>query len=375
MNRTTPFVRFLMRAPVLAAAVACVTALACGFACAVPSALADGGSLTVGIATLEAQATGDTVPVYRLYNRFNGDHHYTTAAGERDELVKIGWTYEGEAWTSPNTSSTSVYRLYNGNSGDHHYTTDANERDELVKIGWTYEGVAWYSAPSSGAPLYRLYNQWLTVGTHHYTASANERDELAKLGWQYEGVAWYGEGVGTVVSGDYAIMGTGATSVDQMVRRYSAMGKTYPSNMYLKYGAATIDQFCKILYEEATAEGVRPEVVFAQAMHETGWLQFGGDVKAEQCNFAGIGATGGGNPGNSFNTYGTNSVRMGLRAQVQHLKAYASTDSCANPVVDPRFSLVTRGSAPTVKALGGKWAVGSGYGDALMNQIQELLKA
>ncbi|MFR7670609.1 MAG: glucosaminidase domain-containing protein [Collinsella sp.] len=42
----------------------------------------------------------------------------------------------------------------------------------------------------------------------------------------------------------------------------------------------------------ASSEGVRPEVVFAQAMLETGWLQFGGSVSADQCNFAGLGATG-----------------------------------------------------------------------------------
>ena len=128
------------------------------------------------------------------------------------------------------------------------------------------------------------------------------------------------------------------------------------------------------MLEEANAEGVRAEVVFAQAMHETGWLQFGGDVSADQCNFAGIGATGG-VPGNSFNTYGSNSVRMGLRAQVQHLKAYASTASLNNACVDPRFNYVQRGCATTVEALGGKWATGSGYGQALMNQINALLSA
>ena len=180
-------------------------------------------------------------------------------------------------------------------------------------------------------------------------------------------------------SAGYAIMGLSNCTVNQMVARYKQMQQAnpsivYPSSVYSKYGASNIEAFCAILYEEALAEGVRAEVVFAQAMHETGWLKFGGDVKADQCNFAGIGATGGGNPGNSFNTNGSNSVRIGLRAQVQHLKAYASKDALNNTCVDPRFTLVTRGCAVNVEDLSGKWAVGSTYGTSLVNQIKELMK-
>ena len=75
------------------------------------------------------------------------------------------------------------------------------------------------------------------------------------------------------------------------------------------------------MIEEADAEGVRGEVVFEQAMLETGWLQFGGDASAGQFNFSGLGTTGGGVAGNSFPD-----VRTGIRAQVQHLKAYASSE-------------------------------------------------
>ena len=70
----------------------------------------------------------------------------------------------------------------------------------------------------------------------------------------------------------------------------------------------------------AIAENVKPEVVFGQAMKETGYLQYGGDVKPEQYNFAGIGAIGNGVPGESFEN-----VQIGLRAQVQHLKALILT--------------------------------------------------
>ena len=129
-----------------------------------------------------------------------------------------------------------------------------------------------------------------------------------------------------------------------------------------------------ICYEEATAEGINAGVAFTQAMKETGWLKFGGDVKIEQLNFAGIGTVGGGAEGHTFN-----SVREGVRAQVQHLKAYASTKPLKSPCVDPRFNLVTRGSAIYVEWLGiqenpeGKgWATGKGYGFDIVRMIKEL---
>ncbi|MBQ6411008.1 MAG: N-acetylmuramoyl-L-alanine amidase, partial [Atopobiaceae bacterium] len=164
-----------------------------------------------------------------------------------------------------------------------------------------------------------------------------------------------------------AIMGTSRTTVAQMVRYFNSMGYSYPSSVYSGKGAPTITDFCQIIYEEAAAEGVRAEVVFAQAMLETGWLQFGGDVSASQCNFCGLGATGG-VPGASFSN-----VTIGVRAQVQHLKAYASTAPLNQACVDPRFSLVTRGCATTVEGLTGKWAMSSTYGDNVVAITKRLL--
>ena len=162
------------------------------------------------------------------------------------------------------------------------------------------------------------------------------------------------------------IMGASEASAAQMVACYNDKGKPYPA-IYAEKGAPTIADFCEIVMDESNAEGVRAEVVFAQAMHETGWLQFGGDVSPEQCNFAGIGATGG-VPGNSFED-----VRQGIRAQVQHLKAYASTDELVHECVDPRFHYVQRGIAPTVEELGGRWAVGSHYGERIIAIMDYML--
>ncbi|MGI6216209.1 MAG: cell wall-binding repeat-containing protein, partial [Coriobacteriales bacterium] len=174
--------------------------------------------------------------------------------------------------------------------------------------------------------------------------------------------------------GDYAIMGSSNTTVSDMVALYNSTGKEYPSSVYKKYGASTITEFCEILYEEAEAEGVNAEVVFCQAMIETGWLQFGGDVEASQCNFCGLGATGNGVSGADFGTeYGSEGVQMGLRAQVQHLKAYASYEDLNQDLVDPRFSYVTRGKSPTVRGLSGTWAASTSYGNSIFNLINTLV--
>lgn len=165
------------------------------------------------------------------------------------------------------------------------------------------------------------------------------------------------------------IMGSSQTTVDRMVILFNSTGKTYPSDVYASRGASTIEDFCRLVVEESASEGVRAEVVFAQAMLETGWLQFGCDVKPEQCNFCGLGATGGGEGGATFS-----SVREGIRAQVQHLKAYASTDPLNNPCVDPRFQYVTRGVAPTLEELNGRWAMSNTYGQSIAAIVEKMLQ-
>ena len=169
------------------------------------------------------------------------------------------------------------------------------------------------------------------------------------------------------VTARYEIMGNTNTSLSQMVAYYNA-NNTYPE-FYASSDAPSIEAFCQIYLEECQAEGLKAEVAFCQAMLETGFLRYGGDVQINQYNFAGLGATGNGAPGNSFG-----SVREGVRAQVQHLKAYASTAGLNNPCVDSRFQYVKRGTAPYVEWLGiqenpyGKgWATAKNYGYNIVN--------
>ena len=174
--------------------------------------------------------------------------------------------------------------------------------------------------------------------------------------------------------GYYTIMGDTTVSLAQMTSQYEEHGAEYPSASLKEGGAATIDDFCTIILEEANAEGVRGEVVFEQAMLETGWLQYGGDSGISQYNFAGLGTTGGGVAGVSYPD-----VRTGIRAQVQHLKAYACEEDLNQDCVDTRFDMVTRGSAPYVEWLGqqenpngGGWAAGSNYGEKLRKLLTQL---
>ena len=159
--------------------------------------------LNIGIRTMFAAAiliTAANVPVkaeeekemYRLYNKNSGEHFYTAKAGERDDLVKIGWQYEGIGWYAPETSETPVYRLYNKYGGEHHYTVNEAEKEALVKAGWIDEGIGWYSDDNKTVVLYREYNPNARSCNHNYTTNQKEHEALVKMGWNDEGTAWYG---------------------------------------------------------------------------------------------------------------------------------------------------------------------------------------
>lgn len=184
-----------------------------------------------------------------------------------------------------------------------------------------------------------------------------------------------GEAVKEVIAdGQYPIMGKSQVTAEEMVDYFYSAGVEYPTEALSKGGADSIETFCNIYMEEAEAEGVRPEVAFAQTLKETGWLQYGGDASVEQFNFAGIGTTGGGVPGNSYPD-----VRTGVRAQIQHLKAYATTDTLTRACVDDRYEYVIKGSAPYVEWLGKNenpegqgWATAENYGPSIVEMIRNM---
>lgn len=111
--------------------------------------------------------------------------------------------------------------------------------------------------------------------------------------------------------------------------------------------------------------GLRADLLWAQMIHETGYGMYGGDVTPEQNNYAGIGATGGDEPGASFPT-----AEVGVIAHVAHMVAYVYTSSpvsWADATNDPRFDLVNpRGAVSVLADLNGRWAVpGTTYGESI----------
>ncbi|MEM9949256.1 MAG: N-acetylmuramoyl-L-alanine amidase [Cyanobacteria bacterium P01_D01_bin.36] len=130
---------------------------------------------------------------------------------------------------------------------------------------------------------------------------------------------------------------------------------------------STFPDLPKIYREEATIEGVDYDIAFCQMCVETDFLRFPRLVQPSQNNFAGL-ADGTGNLA-SFS-----SAAIGVRAHIQHLKAYASTEPLARPKVDPRFDFVKRGVAPLVGQLSNLWAADPQYGQKILARLEELYK-
>lgn len=134
-----------------------------------------------------------------------------------------------------------------------------------------------------------------------------------------------------------------------------------------KLKSSYVNDLIVIYSEESRAEGVNLDIAFCQMCHETDFLRYGNQVKANQNNFAGIGATDDGAHGAKFP-----SIRIGVRAQIQHLKAYASKESLHFPLVDPRFPLVTRGCAPTLEMLTSRWGTDPLYHKKIQAKLIKL---
>jgi hypothetical protein len=119
--------------------------------------------------------------------------------------------------------------------------------------------------------------------------------------------------------------------------------------------------------EEAADEGVNHDVAFAQMCLETGYLKYGGLVLPEWNNFCGLGAIGPQQPGEVFPDPLT-----GVRAHIQHLKAYASEEPLKGELVDPRYKWVRKGSSPGIEGLSGNWAVDKAYSGKIRAILRRL---
>ena len=138
--------------------------------------------------------------------------------------------------------------------------------------------------------------------------------------------------------------------------------------------SCTIEEIVRLYYKEAGLEGIRPDVALSQALLETGFFRYGGDVQPGQNNFCGLGSVGGGARGASFAT-----PELGVRAHIQHLVAYSRKSDPKTPIVNPRYQIVRRdsrrsGACRTWHDLDGLWAqVGIPYGDRILNIHKRML--
>ena len=165
-----------------------------------------------------------------------------------------------------------------------------------------------------------------------------------------------------------AIMGKAKATADQMKAYLKKKNPSVPQSVL---------DMIPLYISEGEAEGVRGDIAFAQSCLETGNFTFSGSaVTLPQNNFCGLGVTQRGKAGLSFDT-----AQLGIRAQIQHLKAYASADALVGEGIDPRFRYVKRGCAPYVEWLGQKenpqgkgWAAGEKYGEKILSILKAVME-
>ena len=303
-----------------------------------------------------------------------GNWYYLDAS--KGGAMATGWLRDGSSWYYLGADGAMATGWVRGPEG--WFYLDGS-RGGAMATGWVSDGRSWYYLNSDGA----LATGWVADAGNWYYLDASKGGAMVtgrvKIDGRWStfaaGGAWQGyEGLHPVLAEPTA---SREQVIATMVSAYNSSGHVYPSVALSKGGADTAQSFFTTLYDEAVAEGVSPELLFAQVMKETAWLQFGGDVAIGQFNFGGLGATGGGAAGASFS-----SVQIGLRAQVQHLRAYADSSATpqalSRPLVDPRFTYVRKGSAAYVEHLGIQenpqrtgWATARNYGNDLASMIDQ----
>jgi hypothetical protein len=162
------------------------------------------------------------------------------------------------------------------------------------------------------------------------------------------------------------IMRTSILNGDQITAWFKANhpGKACFANGKHVHGIA------RMFLQEGRREGVSGDVAFAQSILETSWFRLGSACASN--NYGGLGATDDGGRLARF-PY----PRIGIRAQIQHLRRYADpaakVKKLHKPLVDPRFRLVKPpGQAPTWGSLAGRWATAANYGKRVLAVFKEM---
>ncbi|HEY5540976.1 MAG TPA: hypothetical protein VIL41_05940 [Coriobacteriia bacterium] len=127
-------------------------------------------------------------PLYRFRSLKTGTYLYTASEAKRYRLIKDSkkiWAFEGATLsvdTSATGNSVPLYQLYNTRTHKYLYTTLAATRDRLLKVRpkqWRYDTIVCYvSRDTSGtAPVYKLEKK----STHGilFTSSAKVKTSLS----------------------------------------------------------------------------------------------------------------------------------------------------------------------------------------------------
>ncbi|NJN32389.1 MAG: cell wall hydrolase [Synechococcales cyanobacterium RM1_1_8] len=195
-----------------------------------------------------------------------------------------------------------------------------------------------------------------------YVKAVELRDFDISVGWERDSRTVTLQSILKICKGTIdRIMGHGNTSELQLLTFLKAQNEA---------AIALYPDLPRIYREEGSVEGVNYDIAFCQMCLETNFLRFSGTVKPAQNNFGGLGGIGVGPEGATFT-----SARFGVRAQVQHLKAYASTEPVVQEILDPRFRFVTRGVAPLLSQLSGRWDADLTYGNRILAIVRQLYES
>jgi len=176
--------------------------------------------------------------------------------------------------------------------------------------------------------------------------------------------------LGIIRAGGVSLMGPTTMSAPQMASWWRAQHYSNPNL------TVSVDELAQMYVDEGTAEGVRGDVAFAQAVLETGGFR-----SAPGNNFAGMGWCDSCSTGRVFPT-----ARDGVRAQIQHLRNYGdqlsrasqlahpasvywyAPSSLSQAVADQNFdTFFAKGWAITWNQMGhGNWATDPNYSDKVM---------
>ncbi len=152
------------------------------------------------------------------------------------------------------------------------------------------------------------------------------------------------------------LAGRGRASAPQL---YSFLAVNHPAL------PAELADLPKFYIRECAIEGINHDLAFVQMCLETKFLNYGGNISASHHNFANLGGTDA-----DWASFAT--PEAGVRAHVQQLKAYANTSPLQQPQLAPRFDVVVRGIAPTVRQLTGRWSTDRQYAQKLLAMMRRM---